>query len=59
VKNETSRIFSFSIAEPVNRNHAQNLVLLRGNDNSVSQKAFRHIFFHDAFFSKGVQTNTL
>jgi hypothetical protein len=59
VKTKRFRIFSFSSAEPVIRNPAQNFVLLRGNDNSISHKAFRHTFFHDAFFSKGLQTNTL
>jgi hypothetical protein len=59
VKTRRFRIFSFSSAEPVIRNPAQNSVLLRGNDNSISYKAFRHTFFHDAYFSKGLQTNAL
>jgi hypothetical protein len=38
------RIFSFSSAQPVICYLAQNVVLLRGNDN-ISHKAFQHIFF--------------
>jgi hypothetical protein len=59
VKTRRFCIFSFSSADPVIRNLAQNSVRLRRNDNSVSHKPFRHIFFHDAYFSKGLQTNTL
>jgi len=48
VKTRRFRIFSFSSAEPVIRNPAQYFVLLRGNDDNISHKAFRHIFSQDA-----------
>lgn len=54
VKTRWFRIFSFSSAEVVIRNLAQHFVLLSGNNDNISHKAFRHIFSHDAYFSKGL-----